>query len=232
MNPPIIPNTTKDVQEVIAVPYYIKHGNEFVLLPEAESISLLTKQQQDFKRKLDILCASFELIFLSPLLLYVAVRTKFSGSIFYYQERIGKNGKPFLMIKFRSMVEHAEKNGPQLSYEEDNRITSWGKIMRRWRFDELPQLWNILKGDMSLIGPRPEREFFIQQIIAKYPHYKNLLQVKPGLSSWGMVQFGYAENIEEMIDRSRYDFYYLQNNSLYFDVKVVLGTLGVILTGK
>ncbi len=182
------------------------------------------------KRIIDIIGSVFSLIIFFPILLFLAIRTKLSspGPIFYFQERVGKNGKRFKLIKFRSMVLKAEKHGPQLSHRNDSRITPWGKTMRYWRLDELPQLWNILKGEMSFVGPRPERNCFAKQLIEILPSYKKLQQIKPGLSSYGMVRFGYAENIEEMLERSRYDFMYLRNPSLIFDFKVVIGTFKVI----
>lgn len=194
----------------------------------------MPRWQQYVKRAVDITFSLAIGCLLSPLLLWIAWKVKRSGTgpVLFWQERIGKQGRPFQLVKFRSMIEQAEADGPALSTENDPRITPFGRMMRKWRLDELPQLWNILKGEMSFVGPRPERRFYIDQILQTHPEYQRLLEVKPGLTSWGMVQFGYAENVSEMIERSRFDLQYLDNLSLLFDCNVLLHTLRIIRKGN
>ena len=191
------------------------------------SPELMPVWQQSIKRVLDIVVSLIALVILSPVYIFTAIGIKMSskGPVFYSHERIGMQGKPFTMHKFRSMYVDAEKDGPQLSSKSDSRITSFGRFMRKVRLDETPQFFNVIKGDMSLVGYRPERQFFIEQIIKTAPHYKLLFKVKPGITSWGQVKFGYAENVEQMIQRLKYDILYLENMSLSVDFKILIWIL-------
>ncbi len=190
--------------------------------------------QKILKRMIDVAASSAALAILSPLMLYIMLRVRLSspGPVFFSQERIGKHGQPFMIYKFRSMHVGAETNGPKLSSKDDPRITPYGRSLRKWRFDELPQFYNILRGDMSLVGPRPERRFFIEQLISRDPAYKHLQKVKPGITSWGMVKFGYAENVDQMIQRMKWDLLYIENMSLAIDFKIMIYTVLVILEGR
>ena len=195
---------------------------------------LMPDWQRVCKRVIDILFSATALILLSPFLLFTALMVKMSskGPIIYKQQRIGLFGRPFYILKFRSMFVDAEIDGPALSSKTDARITNWGRFMRKWRIDELPQFINIVKGDMSLVGPRPERKHYIDIISTAHAHYKYLHKVKPGLTSWGMVQFGYAENVDEMVERMRYDLLYIENCSIALDIKIILYTFIVIFQGR
>lgn len=186
------------------------------------------------KRLLDIVLSIMGLLLMFPILPFIAYSIKKSspGGVFFVQERIGRNGVPFKMFKFRTMYEDAEKGIPALSSANDPRITKAGRRLRQWRLDELPQLVNVLLGNMSLVGPRPEREYYLEKILERAPYYSLVLKVKPGITSLGMVKFGYAENIEQMILRLRYDVLYVENQSLLLDVKILFYTIGTLLKGE
>ena len=189
--------------------------------------------QFGIKRVVDISASLFALMILFPVILTLMILVKLSspGEIFFTQERIGKKGKPFRIIKFRTMLKDAEKDGPQLSSASDARITSIGKFLRKTRLDEIPQFFNVLKGEMALVGPRPERQFYIDRIMERAPHYKHLQKVRPGITSWGQVKYGYAENVDQMVQRLKYDLLYIENMSLAVDIKILLYTIFIVLKG-
>ena len=188
----------------------------------------------NIKRVIDVVVSSLALIIGSPVYLAIAIAVKLSskGPVIYSQERIGFRQKPFNIYKFRSMRVDAEERGPQLSNEQDARVTKVGKTLRKYRLDELPQFWNVLKGDMSLVGPRPERAYFIEKIVKKAPYYTLIHQTKPGITSWGMVKFGYAKTVDEMVERTRYDLIYLSNMSVAVDFKILIHTIKTVVLGK
>lgn len=195
----------------------------------------MTDAELCIKRAFDIIISAVGLIIISPLLLLIAllVRLDSKGTIFYSQERIGLYGMPFRIYKFRTMVENAEANGvPQVTHDNDPRITRVGHWLRKYRLDELPQLWNILRGDMSIVGPRPERPYFVEQIMKEAPYYCLLYKVRPGLTSWGPIRVGYTDTMEKMIERLNCDVVYVENMSLLLDMKILFFTVGVIVKGK
>ena len=194
----------------------------------------MTDAELCIKRAFDIVASALGLILLSPLFALIALQVKLSsrGPVFYSQERIGLYGLPFHIYKFRTMIEHAEEGTPQLTQDDDPRITKIGHWLRKYRLDELPQLWNILRGDMSIVGPRPERPFFIEQIMKEAPYYCLLYKVRPGLTSWGPIRVGYTDTTEKMIERLNCDIVYVENMSLLLDLKILFFTTGVIIKGK
>jgi lipopolysaccharide/colanic/teichoic acid biosynthesis glycosyltransferase len=174
------------------------------------------------------------LILLIPLILILAALIKISGNgpVIFSQKRIGRSGKPFTIYKFRSMKFGTEEGLPLLSGKKDIRITAIGRFMRKHKFDEIPNFINVLKGEMSLVGPRPEQEFFVQQIMVKNPRYRILQTIKPGITSWGQVKYGYASNVDEMVKRLEFDLFYLDNRSFLFDMKIILNTVWIIFKGQ
>lgn len=195
---------------------------------------LMPVWQEISKRAVDMGVALFFMLFFFWVYFIIALLVKLSspGKVIYRQKRVGKSGRPFYIYKFRSMFADAETNGPALSSDSDPRVTSWGRFMRKVRLDELPQFYNVLIGEMSLVGPRPERQYFIDQIVKAAPQYKHLLRVRPGITSLGLVKFGYAQNVDEMIKRLKYDILYIENMSLAMDFRVLLYTIKVIIEGR
>lgn len=212
----------------------VKMGNVFGAVLIDIQTNLLPPWQKFLKRSFDIIWAILVLGLGLPFYILIGLLVKLGskGPVFYFQERIGLGGRSFNIIKFRSMKVDAEAAGPQLSKEDDPRITRMGKFLRKTRVDEFPQFWNVLVGDMSLVGPRPERQFFIDQIVQKAPHYKRLQKIKPGITSWGQVKYGYAENVDEMVERLQYDLLYLENISLLLDLKILIYTVLIMFQGR
>lgn len=206
-------------------------GEAFVNIAQSN----MPEWQKNVKLTFDVTASILALIVLSPAFLIIAalIKTDSKGSVFYRQERIGRRGKTFNIYKFRTMAADAEGDGiPRLTSDRDNRITRIGRFLRKYRIDETPQFWNVVKGDMSIVGPRPERKFFADKIIEKAPYYTLTYQIRPGITSWGMVRFGYAKTVDEMIERSKYDLLYLENMSLFVDMRIIIYTIKTVLTGK
>lgn len=198
------------------------------------SSSNISESTLNIKRVFDVFFSIVGLVLSAPVIAILAICIKFDspGPVIFRQERVGRHKKPFMMYKLRSMVADAENNGPTLSVANDSRVTRIGSVMRKYRLDELPQFWNVLRGDMSFVGPRPEREHYVKMLYERIPAYSLIQQVKPGLTSWGMVKYGYASNVDEMIERLRYDLIYLDNVSIGIDIKILIYTLKTVLTGK
>lgn len=198
------------------------------------SRDLISPWQVSLKRITDISVSLISLLLLSPLCAVLAVLIKLDtrGPVIYRHERIGRFGKPFTIYKFRSMIVGAEENGPQLSSRNDPRVTRVGRFMRRTRLDEVPNFVNVLKGDMSLVGPRPERQYYIDRIVKRAPEYLHLQRVKPGITSLGQVKYGYAGNLDEMIRRMKYDLIYVENMSLLMDIRIIAYTFLTIIRGR
>ena len=190
--------------------------------------------QRAIKRLMDIVLSFIALIALIPFFIFsaIAVRLSSPGPIFFLQDRVGLNGKNFKIIKFRTMYVDSEKSGPQLSSEGDPRITPIGRFMRKTRLDEFPQFINVLLGQMSLVGPRPERQFYIDQIVEIEPQYMHLTRVRPGITSWGQVKYGYAENVEQMLQRMKFDLIYMKNRSLALDLKIMFYTVIIVFKAQ
>lgn len=188
----------------------------------------------NLKRILDVVISAAAMTLLLPVSLFIitAIKMGSRGPAIYAQERIGRYGKPFKIYKFRSMKSDAEQNGPELSRTDDPRITRFGRFLRKSHLDEIPQFWNVIVGQMSLVGPRPERQYYIEQLVERAPQYTVLHKVRPGITSWGQVKYGYASNLEQMLERLPYDLVYLKNPSLYLDFKIMIYSVLEIFHGK
>ena len=195
---------------------------------------IMPSWQVAVKRAIDVVASAIALVLLAPLLLCIAIGVKLgsTGPVLFHQERVGRWGRPFTIHKFRSMYTNAEEQGPQLSRDNDPRITPIGRFLRKSRLDELPQFYNVLIGEMSLVGPRPERQHYIDLISERAPHYRHLQKVRPGITSWGQVKYGYAENVDQMVQRLRFDLIYMENMSLSLDIKILAYTVWIVLRGR
>jgi exopolysaccharide biosynthesis polyprenyl glycosylphosphotransferase len=221
-----------DMYDILSRTVRLNHaiGEAFIEIPN----QLLTEWQKITKRWFDVVASIAAVIITLPVTLYVAIRVKLTdgGPVFYLQERLGQFGIPFYIYKFRSMYKNSEANGPQLTRENDDRITPIGKTIRKYRIDELPQFINVIKGEMSIVGPRAERKFFADQIIRVAPHYRQIFKVQPGITSLGMVKYGYASTVDEMVKRLKYDIIYIENMSVMMDFKIMIYTVLTVLYGR
>ena len=221
-----------DMYDILSRTVRLNHaiGEAFIEIPT----QLLTEWQKITKRWFDIIASVCAIIITLPVTIYVAIRVKFTdgGPIFYLQERLGHYGTPFYIYKFRSMYKNSEANGPQLTTENDGRITPIGRNIRKYRVDELPQFINVIKGEMSIVGPRAERKFFADQIIQVAPHYRQIFKVQPGITSLGMVKYGYASTVTEMVKRLKYDIIYIENMSIAMDFKIMIYTVLTVVYGR
>ena len=229
-----LPVSVKIAPATFSYVTYGIHLNDIYGEPLVElSSPRISESTKNIKRTIDVIFSGVTMILLSPVyaLTALAVRISSPGPIIYRQTRIGLRRKPFEILKFRTMHVNAEVNGPALSSAQDPRVTKVGAFLRKYRLDEIPQFWNVFKGEMSIVGPRPEREYFIRQIVKEAPYYNMIHQVRPGITSWGMVKFGYASNIPDMVRRAQFDLVYLQNMSILVDCKIIIYTIKTVLSG-
>jgi lipopolysaccharide/colanic/teichoic acid biosynthesis glycosyltransferase len=212
----------------------VNDQNYDMQISDAGTVKSLSVWQSVVKQVFDYLFSFLFLLIVSPLLILLILLIKLTGKgpAIYTQDRIGINGEPFSIFKIRTMAYDSEGKEPLLSGDQNDRITRIGRVLRKYRIDEIPNFLNVLTGDMSIVGPRPERRFFIDQIVKQAPQYTQLQKIKPGITSWGQVRFGYASSVDEMIRRLEYDLYYVKHRSLIFDLKILLQTIVIIFKGK